>query len=48
MNGQGRIVIGVLCALSITALLAVIATKYVRMATRAMIQSHEARDAEAQ
>jgi Tfp pilus assembly major pilin PilA len=48
MNDQGRVVIGVLCALSITALLAVIAIKYVRMATRALVQSHQARDAEAQ
>ena len=48
MTNDSRIVIAVLCVLSITALLAVLGIKYVRTATRAMVKSRENRDSEAQ
>lgn len=47
MTNESRIVIAVLCVLSISALLAVLGIKYVRAATGAMVKSREDRDAEA-
>jgi hypothetical protein len=48
MAGEGRVAIAVLVCLSIAALLAVIGIKYVRTATRGVIESRQSRDTEAQ
>jgi len=48
MTEEGRIILSVLGALTVCALLAVVAIWFVRSATRAMVESHQAQDTEAQ